>query len=99
MDKTIFEYGAMSSRFSVEAENKLTAYTAMVYHFDSAAHHIALYEPEEVVKDDSWLNPTGKISARLDEIFMAASGETFDQYSQSHTKELSEAFESIKRIV
>ena len=66
----VFEYGAVSSKYSNEADNKLTAYVGMIVHFDRSAHLIALYEPKEIVEKDSWLNPfTGEISKRLDEIF------------------------------
>ena len=67
--KTKFKYGAMSSVWELEADNKFTAYAAMCCHFNRSAHLIALYEPEEIVKNDCWLNPMGEISARLDEIF------------------------------
>lgn len=69
MGKTKFKYGAVSSVWELEADNKLTAYAAMCCHFDRNSHLIALYEPKEVVEGDSWLNPFGKIAKRLDEIF------------------------------
>lgn len=94
--KIKFEYGAMSSRYSLLADNKLTAYAAMCCHFDRVAHLIALYEPQDVVKDDSWLNPFGKISARLDEIF---GGEgAFEKYFSEHVEEIKEAYNSIETI-
>lgn len=96
---TLFTYGAMSSKFSVEAENKLTAYVAMVMHYDRSAHLIALYEPEEVVKDDAWFHPMGKISERLDEIFIASCGKNFDDYCEAHPDEIRAAFKSIKRLI
>ena len=68
MELITYEYGAMSSLWSLQAENKFTAYVTMVYHYDNQAHMIALYKPVEN-KDDSWLNITGNISERLDEIF------------------------------
>ena len=96
MEKQCFEYGAMSSRYRLYADNKLTAYAAMVLHYNSAAHMVALYEPEEVVKKDSWLNPFGQISRRLDEIF---GGEgAFDKYINAHVDEVREAYQSIEQI-
>jgi len=91
---TKYTYGAMSSKFSVMAENKLTAYAAMVYHFDTQAHMIALYEPEET-KNDSWLNITGQISERLDQVF----GGSFEKYVDEHIEELKAAFVTIKRLI
>lgn len=91
-----FEYGAMSSRYSLQAESKLTAYIAMVAHFGNNNHLIALYEPKEIVKNDSWLNPLGNVSARLDEIF---GGEgSFDKYADKHMEEIREAYNTIKQI-
>lgn len=91
-----FEYGAMSSKYSLEAGNKLTAYVAMVAHFDRNAHMIALYEPNEIVKNDSWLNPFGQISERLDEIFGGKGA--FDRYAEKHIEEIKKAYETIKQI-
>ena len=91
-----FEYGAMSSRYSLQAGNKLTAYVAMVCHFGHNNHLIALYEPKEIVKNDSWLNPLGYVSERLDEIF---GGEgSFDKYVDEHIEEIREAYSTIKQI-
>lgn len=99
MDKMItFEYGAMSSKWSIEADNKLTAYAAMVWHFGRNAHLIALYEPKEIIEGDSWINPfTGKISKRLDEIF---GGEgSFDRYAEEHIDEIKKAYDTIEQIM
>ena len=44
----IFEYGIMSSKYSIEVENKLTAYAAMIMHLGPASTaFIAIYSPEE----------------------------------------------------
>ena len=91
-----FEYGAMSSRYSLEAEDKRTAYAAMCIHFGRNAHLIALYEPKEIVKKDSWLNPFGAIAARLDEIY-GGEGE-MDKYIESHIEEIRAAYDSIETI-
>lgn len=92
-----FEYGAMSSRYSLEAEDKRTAYAAMIGHFGRNNHLIALYEPQDIVKDDSWLNPLGQVAKRLDEIF---GGEgAFDKYVEEHQDEIQAAYDSIKQIV
>ena len=90
-----YEYGAMSSRYSIEADNKLTAYAGMVAHFGRNNHLIALYAPEEI-KGDSWLNPLGYVSARLDEIF---GGEgAFDKYVEEHLEEIKAAMKTIKTL-
>lgn len=88
-----FEYGAMSSRYALQAKNKLTAYAAMICHFQESNHLIALYEPKEIVKDDSWLNITGEVAERIDEIF---GGEgAFDEYVDQHIEEIKEAYKTI----
>lgn len=94
---TTFEYGAMSSRYSLQAEDKRTAYCAMLIHFGRSCHLIALYEPKEIVRDDSWLNPFGEIADRLDEIF-GGEGE-FGKYLNEHEKEIAEAYETINQII
>lgn len=96
LNKTTFVYGAMSSKYSLEAEDKRTAYVAMITHFGRSNHLIALYEPEEIVKNDSWLNPFGMVSKRLDEIF-GGDGE-FDKYADEHIEEVKEAMKTIKQL-
>ena len=91
-----YEYGAMSSKYSLEADNKLTAYAAMIAHYGRHAHLIALYAPAES-KQDQWLNPFGKIAARLDEVY---GGEgAFDKYVEEHLDEIKAAVKTIKQLV
>lgn len=97
LNKKTFVYGAMSSKYSLEAEDKRTAYVAMVAHFGRNNHLVALYEPEEIVKNDSWLNPLGFVSARLDEIF-GGEGE-FDKYANEHIKEVEAAMGTIRQLI
>lgn len=90
-----YEYGSMSSLYRIEAENKLTAYATMVLHYQSSAHLIAIYEPIES-KEDSWLNPMGQISERLDEIFGGEN--SFDKYLESNIEEIKTCYKTIKQI-
>ena len=69
----------------------------MIKHFGENNHLIALYEPEEIVKNDSWLNPFGKVSKRLDEIF-GGPGE-FDKYAEEHIEEINAALKTIKQLM
>ena len=92
----VFEYGAMSSRYSIEADNKFTAYAAMVLHFSEHAYLVALYEPEDVVKDDSWLLRPNTLK-RLDEIF-GGEGKFFG-YIGEHTEEVKAAYNTIKQLI
>lgn len=92
-----FRYGAVSSVWELEADNKLTAYAAMCCHFNRSAHLIALYEPKEVVAKDSWLNPLGTIAKRLDEIF--GGDGSFDRYFEEHQEEIAKAYASIEQVM
>ena len=92
-----FEYGAMSSKFSIQAKDKLVAYAAMIAHYGRNSHIIALYEPDEIVKSDSWLNIYGKVSKRLDEMY---GGEgSFDKFIYTHLDEIKECMNTIKRLI
>lgn len=92
-----FRYGAVSSVYELEANNKLTAYAAMCAHFNRSAHLIALYEPKEIVKNDSWLNPMGAIAKRLDEIF--GGDGSFDRYMEEHREEIIKAYNTINQVL
>jgi len=91
-----FEYGAMSSKYSIEADNKLTAYAGMIIHFGpQSAMMIALYSPEEC-KKDSWLFAS-PINKRLDEIY---GGEgSFFKYLEEHQDEIKAAVDSIEQLI
>lgn len=91
-----YEYGAMSSRFSIQAKNKLTAYATMVCHYGTANHLVAIYAPESSTQDQ-WLSITGKVSERLDEIF-GGHDDAFDKYVESHIDEIKECMKTIKQL-
>ena len=93
----IFEYGIMSSKYSIEAENKLTAYAAMNIHFDpGSAGLITIYSPEESRKNDSWLLAY-PIVKRLDEIF--GGDGSFFKYLDDHQDEIKKTLDTIKQLV
>ena len=90
------EYGAMSSKYSIEADNKLTAYAGMIIHFGpKTAHMIAIYSPEEI-KHDSWLFAS-PLNKRLDEIF--GGDGSFFKYLDEHMDEIKAALNTIKQLV
>lgn len=95
METTIYEYGAMSSSYQLEAKSKLTAYAAMCVHYQSSSHLIALYSPVEC-KEDSWISLTGQISERLDEIFGGKG--SFDKYFDDNIEEIKECYKTIKQL-
>jgi len=92
-----FEYGAMSSKFSIEADNKLTAYAGMILHFGGNAAMIAIYEPEESRKEDSWLFAS-PLEDRLDEIFGGEKG-CFFKYLDEHLEEIKAAVDTIEKLI
>lgn len=85
----------MSSKFEIQAENKLTAYATMVLHYNRNAHLIAIYSPESS-KDDSWMTFSGKISKRLDEIF--GGEDSFDKYMENNAENIRKCYKSLKRL-
>jgi hypothetical protein len=94
--KITYEYGSMSSKYSCEADNKLTAYATMVLHYDRCNHMIALYSPESC-KEDSWMNVTGQISERLDEIFGGTG--SFEKYLKENIEDIKACYKTIKKII
>ena len=91
-----FEYGAMSSKYSLKAANKLTAYATMCIHYQSSNHLIAIYSPESS-KKDSWMSFTGQVAERLDEIFGGPN--SFDEYLENNVDAIWNCYRSIKKIV
>ncbi len=67
----------------------------MCLHFQSNSHMVAVYEPESC-KDDSWLNPTGQISERLDEIFGGV--DSFDKYLEDNVADIKECYATIEKV-
>lgn len=94
--KITFEYGAMSSRYRLQTEDKLTAYATMVLQFNSYPQLVAIYEPEDLAKKDSWLMHT-PVEPRLDEIFGGKGA--FFKYLNEHEKEIEEAFQTVEKII
>lgn len=94
MDK--YEYGAMSSKYELEAENKLTAYATMCLHYQNSAPLVVIYSPE-TAKDDQWTSFDGKISARLDEMF--GGPDSLDNYIKDNIEAIRACYDSIKQVV
>ena len=97
MEEKNYEYGAMSSKYSIKSDNKLTAYAAMIIQFISVPHLIAIYSPKESVENDSWLMRTNDLQQRLDEIF-GGDGE-FEKYLYEHSEEIKKACKTIKQLI
>ena len=92
----VVEYGIMSNKWSVEADDKLTAYACIVLHLNRSANMVALYSPKEIVKNDSWFF-SNNLEKRLDEIF-GGDGE-FKKFVESHINQIRECSKTIKKLV
>lgn len=92
----IIEYGAMSSKYSIEADNKLTGYAGIIMHFRENPAIVAIYSPTEC-RADSWLMCFGRVEERLDEVFGGKGA--FLKYLDEHKEEVRKAYESIKKLV
>lgn len=92
--EVVYEYGAMSSKYELRATNKLTAYATMCAHYNRSAHLIVIYSPVEC-KEDSWMNFSGKISERLDEIFGGVG--SFDKYFEENIEGIKKCHKTIKQ--
>ena len=90
----IIEYGIMSNKWSVEADDKLICYATIILHLKDSVPMIALYEPRDIVKVDSWLfHP--KPEDRLKEVF----GQDPIKFIDEHIEEIKTAYETIKKLV
>lgn len=90
----IVEYGIMSNKWSIEAENKFVAYAAIcMVHYDHPSL-VAVYNEE--LKDDSWLL-NEHIVNRLDEIF--GGPDSFGKFIMEHRDEILKAMDTIKKLV
>jgi len=96
LTNTVYVYGAMSTKYKLTAKNKLTAYATMCLHYQNSAPILVIYSPEEC-KEDSWFNPSGKISERFNEVFGGEN--SFDKYLENNQDEIRECYKSIEKIV
>jgi len=94
--RNTYEYGAVSSKYSCQAENKLTAYVTMCLHYNRNNHLIAIYAPEEC-KKDMWLSFDGKVADKLDEIFGGPG--KMDEYIENNVEAIRECYDTIKKLI
>ena len=90
----VFEYGIMSNKWSLEADNKLVAYATMILHLRDSVNMIALYSPKDVVKDDKWFF-SEDLNKRLEDIF----GENPIDFIDRNIEVIKKAYETIKKVV
>lgn len=89
----VVEYGIMSNRWSVEAEDKLVCYATILIHLGSYGCNIVMLYTEEC-KSDRWAF-SDNIEKRLKEIF----GEDVFAFMDKHIDEIKKAFKTIKKLV
>ena len=77
-----------------EADDKLICYATIILHLNNSVPMIALFEPREVVKNDSWLFAQ-PVEKRLTEVF----GKNPIEFINEHTDEIKKAYETIKKLV
>lgn len=89
------EYGIMSCKWSIEAEEKLTAYAAILISQPKDAGMIVLYS--EGCENDQWAF-SDNMSERIGEIFGGKFSD-FDLYVKNHVEEIRKAIHSIKTVL
>ena len=96
MKKIIYEYGAGSSKYVLEAASKLTAYAAMVLHYKNSPNLVVIYTPEEC-SNDTWFNMNGKTAEKLDILFGGVG--SFENYLHSNIEDIRACYKSIKQLI
>lgn len=91
----VIEYGIMSNKWSIEADEKLTAYAAIMISQPDAVYMIMLYTEE--CRKDQWAF-SNDLEKRIGEIF-GGSISDFNAYVKAHENEIKAALETIKKLV
>lgn len=91
----VVEYGIMSNKWSIEADDKLTAYAAILISQNRNASLVVIYNEE--LKSDNWAF-ADDMEKRVSEIF-GGSLSNFHHFVNTHKKEIRKAFETIKKLV
>lgn len=89
----VVEYGIMSNKWSVEAEDKLVCYATILIHLGSNGYNMVVLYNEEC-KQDQWAF-SSNIEERLKEIF----GEDVFAFMDKHENEIRAAIKTIKKLV
>lgn len=89
----VVEYGIMSNKWSVEAEDKLVCYATILIHLGSNGYNMVMLYTEEC-KNDQWAF-SDNTEKRLKEIF----GEDVFAFMDKHTDEIKKAVKTIKKLV
>ena len=86
------EYGIMSTKWEIEADNMLTGIAVIVLSVPNAANAMVIYSPKDAPK----FAFSDNLEARLDEIY---GGEgCFEKYLESHKTEIRECYLTRKEL-
>lgn len=93
-----FSYGigTTDNNFTCQAEDKLTAYAAIILQFERLAHLVILYSPDEIVDNDQWFSPDGMIEEKIDALF--GGDGAFELYFKDNKEKIQQCFDTITRI-
>lgn len=89
----VVEYGIMSNKWSVEAEDKSVCYATILIHLGSNGYNMVMLYTEEC-KNDQWAF-SDNTEKRLKEIF----GEDVFAFMDKHIDEIKKAVKTIKKLV
>ena len=87
------EYGIMSNKWSVEADDKLVCYATILIHIGSNGYNMVMLYNDEC-KDDQWAF-CDNIEKRLKEIF----GVDVFEFMDAHKNDIRSAIKTIKKVV
>ena len=94
--KLKIEYGAGSSKYSIECEDKFVGYCAILLHYANSPGAVVIYSPEEL-KKDSWVSFSGKTDENIAVLFKKFGG--FEPFIKGHITEMRTAYKTIKKLV
>ena len=89
----VVEYGIMSNKWSVEADDKLVCYATILIHLGTNGYNMVMLYNKEC-KNDQWAF-SENIYERLYEIF----GEDVFKFMDAHESEIRKAIKTIKKLV
>lgn len=91
----IVEYGIMSNKWQIEAEDKLTAYAAIIMSQRKNVNLIIIFNEE--LKEDNWAF-SENLESRLGEIY-GGSFSDFTNYIEAHSENIKKALLTIKKTI
>lgn len=89
----VVEYGIMSNKWSVEAEDKLVCYATILIHLGGNGYNMVMLYNDEC-KNDQWAF-SDDTEKRLQEIF----GEDVFAFMDRHKDDIMKAVKTIKKLV